>query len=120
MSRGPTRPLLSAWWKSRADRFRRGPSPSPSGRRAGERIHVCAGSRRAADLQRASRGLAPDREVTLFHAWDCLPYDRASPTPGVMGERMAALHGFAQRQTSPRLVVTTPLALLQRILPAGF
>ena len=32
---------------------------------------------------------APEVEVLAFPAWDCLPYDRASPVLRVMAERLA-------------------------------
>src|SRR3546814_9819441 len=35
---------------------------------------------------------APELDVFSYPAWDCLPYDRASPTLRVMAERLAALH----------------------------
>ena len=44
---------------------------------------------------------APELEVLTFPAWDCLPYDRASPTLGVMAERMATLHKLQQPTGSP-------------------
>jgi transcription-repair coupling factor (superfamily II helicase) len=34
---------------------------------------------------------APDVDVLTFPAWDCLPYDRASPALRVMAERLAHL-----------------------------
>ena len=43
---------------------------------------------------------APELEVIQFPAWDCLPYDRASPTLRVMAERMAAL---AALQAKPKI-----------------
>ena len=49
-------------------------------------------------------------EVVEFPAWDCLPYDRLSPTSSVSAERMAALTRLAQRapgDRKPMLVVTT-------------
>src|SRR5829696_8049052 len=54
-------------------------------------VHVAAGGRRASDLVRVLRGLAPALDVVFFPAWDFLPYDRASPTRLVMGQRMSAL-----------------------------
>ena len=35
---------------------------------------------------------APELEVIEFPAWDCLPYDRASPALGVSARRLSALH----------------------------
>ena len=37
---------------------------------------------------------APDVEVLTFPAWDCLPYDRASPALRVMAERLATLNAL--------------------------
>ncbi|VVT06210.1 Transcription-repair-coupling factor [Sphingomonas sp. EC-HK361] len=59
---------------------------------------------------------APELEVVTFPAWDCLPYDRASPTLRVMAERVAALHRLQAKATRPQLVVTTANAAAQRVL----
>ncbi|SOB87002.1 transcription-repair coupling factor [Sphingomonas guangdongensis] len=59
---------------------------------------------------------APELEVIGFPAWDCLPFDRASPTLRVMAERLAALHRLQTKPTGPRLLVTTANAASQRTL----
>ncbi|TPG14338.1 transcription-repair coupling factor [Sphingomonas oligophenolica] len=59
---------------------------------------------------------APDLEVVSFPAWDCLPYDRASPTLRVMAERVAALHKLQQKPAGPQLFLTTANAATQRVL----
>ncbi len=59
---------------------------------------------------------APDLEVLTFPAWDCLPYDRASPTLRVMSERLATLHALQAAGKTPRLLVTTINAATQRTL----
>ncbi len=59
---------------------------------------------------------APELEIVQFPAWDCLPYDRASPTLRVMAERMAALAALQTRATRPRLILTTVNAATQRTL----
>ncbi|WP_010216703.1 transcription-repair coupling factor [Sphingomonas sp. PAMC 26621] len=59
---------------------------------------------------------APELEVLTFPAWDCLPYDRASPTLRVMAERMATLHRLQQKPSGPQLLVTTVNAVAQRTL----
>ncbi|PKP93058.1 MAG: transcription-repair coupling factor [Alphaproteobacteria bacterium HGW-Alphaproteobacteria-16] len=59
---------------------------------------------------------APELEVIQFPAWDCLPYDRASPTLRVMAERMAALSALQASSTRPRLILTTVNAATQRTL----
>ncbi|MCZ8017475.1 transcription-repair coupling factor [Novosphingobium sp.] len=64
---------------------------------------------------------APELEVLTFPAWDCLPYDRASPALSVSARRLAALHRLqgkaGQKQDGgPQLLVTTINAVLQRVL----
>lgn len=59
---------------------------------------------------------APDLEIIQFPAWDCLPYDRASPTLRVMAERMAALAALQSKPSKPRLILTTVNAATQRTL----
>ncbi|AJP71837.1 transcription-repair coupling factor [Sphingomonas hengshuiensis] len=59
---------------------------------------------------------APDLDVLAYPAWDCLPYDRASPTLRVMAERLATLHALQAKAKGPRLLVTTVNAATQRTL----
>ena len=59
---------------------------------------------------------APELEVLTFPAWDCLPYDRASPTLRVMAERMATLHRLQHKPSGAQLLVTTVNAVAQRTL----
>ena len=59
---------------------------------------------------------APELEVLTFPAWDCLPYDRASPSLRVMAERIAALHRLQAKPGKPQLVLTTANAATQRVL----
>ncbi|MES2444609.1 MAG: transcription-repair coupling factor [Pseudomonadota bacterium] len=59
---------------------------------------------------------APELEILSYPAWDCLPYDRASPTLRIMSERLAALHALQAPGKNPRLFVTTVNAATQRTL----
>ncbi len=61
----------------------------------------------------------PGLSVLRFPAWDCLPYDRISPSPAVAAGRMAALFQLAARKPGegPLLVVATLPAVLQRVPP---
>jgi transcription-repair coupling factor (superfamily II helicase) len=59
---------------------------------------------------------APDVEVVSYPAWDCLPYDRASPTLRVMAERIAALHRLQAKRSKPQLILATANAASQRVL----
>lgn len=64
----------------------------------------------------AARFFAPEVEVLEFPAWDCLPYDRASPALSVSAARLSALFRMQRPSSSSQLVVTTANAALQRVL----
>jgi transcription-repair coupling factor (superfamily II helicase) len=75
---------------------------------------------RAGAFENALQFFAPDLRVLNFPAWDCLPYDRMSPTPALAAQRMAALAELARRKSGdakPLLVLTTVSALVQRTPP---
>ncbi|HVF37077.1 MAG TPA: transcription-repair coupling factor, partial [Sphingomicrobium sp.] len=59
---------------------------------------------------------AAEVEVLSFPAWDCLPYDRASPALRVMAERLATLEKLQAKRNGPQLLITTANAATQRIL----
>ena len=56
-------------------------------------------------------------EVLRFPAWDCLPYDRVSPNPALVSERIATLARLLETPSRPRIVLTTVNALVQRVPP---
>jgi transcription-repair coupling factor (superfamily II helicase) len=91
----------------------------------------------AADLARAAKGravfiapdeaamrhivdaahyFAPELETLSFPAWDCLPYDRSSPSLRASSERLATLHALQRKADKPQLLVTTVNAATQRTL----
>ena len=62
---------------------------------------------------------APWAEVLSFPAWDCLPYDRVSPSAEVVARRLHTLAAMRETPDRPRIVVTTANALIQKLLPAS-
>ena len=64
----------------------------------------------------AAQFFAPELDVIEFPAWDCLPYDRASPALSVSARRLSALHALQAKGGPNQLVVTTVNAVLQRVL----
>ena len=50
---------------------------------------------------------APEVEVLTLPAWDCLPYDRASPALRVMAERLATLRALQAKRDKPQLLIAT-------------
>ena len=57
--------------------------------------------------------------ILRFPGWDCLPYDRVSPSAGVVAERLSTLAALARPQLTPFLVLTTVNAMLQRTIAAA-
>ena len=58
---------------------------------------------------------ALERRVHLFPAWDVPTFEPLSPSPPVVADRMAAL--FHLTEGRDPIVVTTPEALMQRVMP---
>jgi transcription-repair coupling factor (superfamily II helicase) len=67
-------------------------------------------------LADAAHYFAPELELLTFPAWDCLPYDRSSPSLRSTSERLATLHALQRKSGKPQLLVTTVNAATQRTL----
>jgi transcription-repair coupling factor (superfamily II helicase) len=87
---------------------------------AGQRgfIYVCVDDQQMAALTEQLAFFAPELQLLRFPAWDCLPYDRVSPSADVVAERLSTLAALARPQDKPRLLLTTVNALLMRTIPA--
>jgi len=83
----------------------------------GRAVFIAADDAAARAMLDAVTYFAPEVEIVYFPAWDCLPYDRASPSLRVASERIAALATLVQPATRAQLLVTTVNAVLQRTLP---
>jgi transcription-repair coupling factor (superfamily II helicase) len=84
---------------------------------AGSVLHVTRDDARMARLAEALAFVMPEAEIIRFPAWDCLPYDRVSPNPALVSERIATLARLLDKPTGPRIVLTTVNALVQRVPP---
>jgi transcription-repair coupling factor (superfamily II helicase) len=80
-------------------------------------LHATRDDARMARLAEALAFFAPEAEILRFPAWDCLPYDRVSPNPALVSERIATLARLLEKPDRPRIVLTTVNALVQRIPP---
>ena len=82
----------------------------------GRAIYIAAdeaGMRSAVDT---AHYFAPEIELLSFPAWDCLPYDRASPSLRVTSERLACLAALQRPRSGAQLIITTINAITQRTL----
>ncbi len=84
---------------------------------SGPLLHVARDDSRMARLSEALAFFAPEAEVLRFPAWDCLPYDRVSPNPALVSERIASLARLLEGAAATRIVLTTVNALVQLVPP---
>ncbi|MDB5316944.1 MAG: mfd [Rhodospirillales bacterium] len=80
-------------------------------------VHACRDDARMARMADALAFFAPEVEIIRFPAWDCLPYDRVSPNPEIVAERVAALTRLLEPSSGPRILLTTVNALVQKVPP---
>jgi len=84
--------------------------------------HVALDEARTQILSELITFFAPDVDIILLPAWDCLPYDRVSPHSDVVANRVAALAGLLawenDQSRKPRILLTTVNAVTQRVMPA--
>jgi len=87
--------------------------------RGGLATFVARDGSRLSAFEDAFRFFAPNVETLRFPAWDCLPYDRIGPSPAAAAQRMTTLARLAAGfdGKTPRLLLTTAPALLQRVPP---
>ncbi len=81
-------------------------------------LHVARDGQRLERLQDGLRFFAPEREVLVFPAWDCLPYDRMSPHPDIVAERLETLVRLAQPKkpgAPARVILASVGAALQKV-----
>ncbi|MDR3326144.1 MAG: transcription-repair coupling factor [Rhodospirillaceae bacterium] len=84
---------------------------------SGELLHVTRDDLRSTRLAEALMFFAPDIEVINFPAWNCLPYDRISPSVNIMTKRIKALSCLSSihQKIKPRIVLASASAILQRV-----
>lgn len=58
-----------------------------------------------------------DRRVVVFPEWDCLPYDRISPKPEVLKQRMSVLTALRNVRKEELIIVTSAEAIMQMLPP---
>jgi transcription-repair coupling factor (superfamily II helicase) len=88
--------------------------------RSGEPVaYVLSDGQRMADIEQMLGFIAPDIPVLTLPAWDCLPYDRVSPSSDTSARRLAAFGGLIAYHRKPHaaIVLVTVNALLQKVAP---
>ncbi len=82
-------------------------------------LFVARDGARIPGLVQALAFAAPGVPILELPAWDCLPYDRVSPSADASGRRIDALSGLIALADKPHpaIIITSANALLQRIPP---
>ncbi|PHR93295.1 MAG: transcription-repair coupling factor [Robiginitomaculum sp.] len=87
-------------------------------RRGGINVFVARDDARASAFKNAVRFFAPELELMEFPSWDCLPYDRISPSRMVAARRAGTLNALCNlKPNSCAVLVTTVNALSQKVPP---
>jgi transcription-repair coupling factor (superfamily II helicase) len=79
-------------------------------------VFIAADEQQARAIADTAPTFAPELEIIEIPAWDCLPYDRASPSLRAASARLAGLYALQAKPKGPQLVVTTLAAMTQRTL----
>ncbi|MDX3924905.1 MAG: transcription-repair coupling factor [Shinella sp.] len=88
-------------------------------RKEGPVAFVMSDGQRIPDLEQMLGFAAPDIPVLTLPGWDCLPYDRVSPSADVSARRLSALSALIThaRKPHPAIVLVTVNAMLQKTAP---
>lgn len=82
-------------------------------------VYVCE---QAAHMQYVEKELgvflSKDCNRLTFPDWECLAYDRVSPHPDLISQRLLALHSLPSWQQG--VLITSITALMQRLCPASY
>jgi len=82
----------------------------------GPLLHVARDDKHLDRLSRAVAFFAPGVEIIEIPAWDCLPYDRVSPSHHVVSLRMQGLCRLVGGKfKGDAIILTTVNALMQRV-----
>lgn len=80
-------------------------------------VFIASSDREMETVRTGLQFFANGTEIITLPAWDCLPYDRASPNPAVLAERIVAFSRILAPAKARRVILTTVNAALQKLPP---
>jgi len=82
--------------------------------------YILSDGQRMADIEQNLSFAAPEIPVLTLPAWDCLPYDRVSPSADTSARRLTAMSGLVAHAKKPHaaIVLVTVNAMLQKVAPS--
>ena len=91
-------------------------------RHSGHLVHISVNDAAMAQMEIGLKAMGVETDhIIRFPAWDCLPYDRVSPSSHLVGQRVKALSMLAS-ETAPKnaIILTTVNAWLQYVPVADY
>ncbi len=83
-------------------------------------IYIARDGERLLRMEQILCQLMPKQKIITIPAWDCLPYDRASPNAVSLATRMSALSTLINEKTKNAIVLSTVNVLIQKLVPRQF
>lgn len=85
----------------------------------GQLLYIARDGQQLDDLEQALHFIEPTLPVLQIPGWDCLPYDRVSPSANVSARRVSALTRLIELQKNPHpaIILTSTNAVLQKMPP---
>lgn len=80
-------------------------------------IFISSSDREMDTIRSGLEFFAKGAQIITLPAWDCLPYDRASPNAAILAARIVALSQILTPATGKRIILTTVNAALQKLPP---
>jgi len=80
-------------------------------------VYITRDGERLSNIAKILKQLMPSHNILSLPAWDCLPYDRVSPSTIAIGARMATLATLANEKTKGIILLTTINAFIQKNPP---
>ena len=90
-------------------------------KKTGDVLFVGRDDVRLAEIAAELAFFSPETLVLPFPAWDTVPYDRVSPGADIVARRVETLTVLRRGKSArPRVILTTPAAVIQRVPPLDF
>ena len=81
-------------------------------------LHIARDDKRLQEIASEIRYFSPKAEIIILPAWDCLPYDRVSPSMYITSQRIESLSKLAAWNNKRKTVIlTTVNSAIQRVPP---
>ncbi len=78
-------------------------------------IYIARDEQRANSIFTACSDLISNKQILHLPAWDSAPYDLTSPSAHILAKRMNALTEITQTPSSPKIIITSANAAIQKI-----